>query len=67
MINRLFSMISLAVSFYFAYRYRYRVINAMLGRKWLRKLAVGLAMQIPMVRDKMMGSVFQFNRSNQMS
>ncbi|WP_100406810.1 sodium:proton antiporter [Bacillus solitudinis] len=64
MINRLFSMISLIVSFYFAYKYRYRVINAFLGRKLLRKLAVTLAMQIPMIRDRMLGSVFQPERTN---
>ena len=67
MINRLFSIISFAVSFYLAYKYRYRVINAVLGRRWLRKLAVSLAMQIPMIRDKMLGSAFQFDRSKQMS
>jgi hypothetical protein len=47
---------------YFAYKYRYRVINAFLSRRMLRKVAVMFAMQIPFIRDKVLGSVFQSNR-----
>jgi hypothetical protein len=50
---------------YFAYKYRYRVINAILGKRMLRKIAVMVAMQIPFIRDKVLGSVLQFNRPQQ--
>ncbi|ADC50845.1 MULTISPECIES: hypothetical protein [Alkalihalophilus] len=62
MFSRLISIVSLILSFYFAYKYRYRVINAVLGRRWLRKVIIGFAMQIPMIRDRMLGSVLQSNR-----
>ncbi|MDT8861727.1 sodium:proton antiporter [Alkalihalobacillus sp. MEB130] len=62
MLQRLISILSLVFSMYFAYKYRYRVINAFLSRKMLRKLAVMFAMQIPFIRDKVLGSVFQSNR-----
>ncbi|TWI57816.1 sodium:proton antiporter [Halalkalibacter nanhaiisediminis] len=62
MITRLVSIVSFVVSFYFAYKYRYRLANAFLGKRWLRKLAVSLAMQIPFIRDKVLGSVLQNNR-----
>ncbi|GAE24769.1 Na+/H+ antiporter [Halalkalibacter wakoensis JCM 9140] len=65
MIQRLISILSLVLSMYFAYKYRYRVINAFLGRRMLRKVAVMAAMQIPFVRDKILGSVFQSNRTQE--
>lgn len=43
---------------YFAYRYRYRLINVLLGSSWLRRLAVGSIMSFPGVKNKMMQSVF---------
>ncbi|NEU30739.1 sodium:proton antiporter [bacterium LRH843] len=62
MVQRLISIATFVVSLYFAYKYRYRVLNAFLGRRWLRKLAVSFAMQIPFIRDKVLGSVLQYNR-----
>lgn len=65
MFQRLISILSFVFSMYFAYKYRYRVINAVLGRRMLRKIAVMVAMQIPFIRDKVLGSVLQFNRPQQ--
>ncbi|MDV2683183.1 sodium:proton antiporter [Alkalihalophilus lindianensis] len=62
MVNRLFSIATLILSFYFAYKYRYRVINAILGRRWLRKIGISIAMQIPMIRDRVLSTVLQPNR-----
>ncbi len=62
MFQRLISILSLVFSVYFAYKYRYRVLNAFLGRRMLRKLAVAFAMQIPFIRDKVLGSILQSNR-----
>ncbi len=62
MIQRLVSILSFVVSFYVVYKYRYRLVNVFLGKRWLRKLAVSIAMQIPFIRDKVLGSVLQFNQ-----
>ncbi|NRD80754.1 hypothetical protein HPT25_25840 [Bacillus sp. BRMEA1] len=43
---------------YFVYRYRYRIINIMLGSSWMRRMAVGSIMSMPGVKRKMMQSVF---------
>ncbi|ARK29387.1 sodium:proton antiporter [Halalkalibacter krulwichiae] len=65
MIQRIISILSFSFSMYFVYKYRYRVLNAVLSRRMLRKVAVMMAMQIPFVRDKVLGSVLQFNRPQQ--
>jgi hypothetical protein len=43
---------------YFCYRYKYRIINILLGTGWMRRLAVGSIMSFPGVKQKMMQSVF---------
>ncbi|MEY2192468.1 hypothetical protein AB7942_06970 [Neobacillus sp. BF23-41] len=43
---------------YFGFRYRYRLINVLLGFSWMRRLAVGSVMSFPGVKQKMMQSVF---------
>jgi hypothetical protein len=43
---------------YFVYRYRYRIMNALLASTWIRRFAVGSMMSIPGVKRKLMQSVF---------
>ncbi|WHX99317.1 hypothetical protein [Neobacillus sp. DY30] len=43
---------------YFAFRFRYRIINLMLRSGWMRRLAVGSIMSFPGVKNKMMQTVF---------
>ncbi|MDP4163028.1 MAG: hypothetical protein Q8906_13480 [Bacillota bacterium] len=43
---------------YFGYRYRYRLLNVIIGTGWMRRLAVGSVMNMPGVKDKMMQSMF---------
>jgi hypothetical protein len=43
---------------YFTYRFRYRLLNTLIGTGWIRRLAVGSFMSIPGVKRKMMQSVF---------
>lgn len=43
---------------YFIFRYRYRLINVLLGSRWIRRMAVGSIMSFPGVKQKMMKSVF---------
>ncbi|WP_062046370.1 hypothetical protein [Bacillus sp. JCM 19034] len=62
MLQRMISFISVLMTVYFLYKFRYRVINLFLSKRLLRKLAVSFAMQIPFVRDKIVGSVLQFSR-----
>ncbi|WP_416149370.1 hypothetical protein ACM26V_24520 [Salipaludibacillus sp. HK11] len=40
-------------------KYRYRVLNALLARRWLRRFAVSFVMRIPAVREKMMYQTFR--------
>jgi hypothetical protein len=40
------------------FRYRYRIINALIGTGWMRRLAVGSIMSFPGVRQKLMSTVF---------
>jgi hypothetical protein len=43
---------------YFAYRYRYRLLNTLIGTGWIRRIAVGSMMSLPGVKKKMMQAVF---------
>ncbi|WP_458412494.1 hypothetical protein ACNQFZ_16985 [Schinkia sp. CFF1] len=58
--NSLMRIILLAVASIFIYQYRYRLMNAVLGQPWLRKMAVKSFMQIPFVRERMVGQMFRF-------
>lgn len=41
-----------------AYRYRYRLLNSLIGTGWIRRMAVGSMMSLPGVKRKMMRAVF---------
>jgi len=57
--SRILSTIFLIGSIgYFGFRYRYKIINLMLGSSWMRRIAVGSIMSFPGVKNKMMQSVF---------
>jgi hypothetical protein len=43
---------------YFAYRYRFRLLNILIGTGWIRRIAVGSMMSLPGVKKKMMQAVF---------
>jgi hypothetical protein len=43
---------------YFIYRYKFRIINVLLGTSWMRRMAVGSIMSFPGVKQKMMQTVF---------
>lgn len=43
---------------YVLFRYRYRIINILIGTGWMRRLAVGSIMSVPGIRQKLMSSVF---------
>ncbi|WP_251551378.1 hypothetical protein [Neobacillus muris] len=57
--SRILSTILMIVSLGFiVYKYRYRIINILLGLSWIRRLAVGSMMRLPGVKQKLMGSAF---------
>ncbi|WP_042458387.1 hypothetical protein [Neobacillus dielmonensis] len=57
--SRILSTILMTASIVFiVYRYRYRIINVLLGLSWIRRVAVGSMMRLPGVKQKLMGSVF---------
>ncbi|AIM15605.1 hypothetical protein LRS37_04405 [Neobacillus sedimentimangrovi] len=43
---------------YLVFRYRYRLLNLLLASVWMRRLAVSSVMKFPVIRRKMMQSVF---------
>ncbi|WP_247747494.1 hypothetical protein [Alkalihalobacillus sp. BA299] len=53
MISRIFMLIIV----YIAYRFRYRILNVLLGQRWIRKTAVQLTMKIPGLRKKFMSEM----------
>ncbi len=63
MVNRLVSLLCLAISFYLGYKYRYRIINITFKKPWIRRFLLGLAMQIPYVREQMLNTIFTNNRA----
>ncbi|SFA96214.1 MULTISPECIES: hypothetical protein [unclassified Bacillus (in: firmicutes)] len=58
MSRMLSSILMIGTLGYFGYRYRYRLLNVMIGTGWLRRLAVGSVMSMPGIRNKMMNTVF---------
>lgn len=43
---------------YLVYKYKFRLINVLLGSGWIRRIAVGSIMSFPGVKQKMMQSMF---------
>lgn len=58
MSRMLTSIIMIGTVGYFAYRYKYRLLNALIGTGWIRRLAVGSAIRLPGVRNRLMQAVF---------
>ncbi|WP_210365933.1 hypothetical protein [Bacillus sp. REN3] len=58
MLKRLFSIFMIGLAGYYLFENRYRVMNGLLGNRFLRRIAVGSLMSLPGVRNKMLQSVF---------
>ncbi|WP_199738062.1 hypothetical protein [Falsibacillus albus] len=58
MTNGLWKWIVTAIFFLVAYRFRYRMLNILLGNFFLRKFAVKFIMNIPGFRSKIIQSTF---------
>ncbi|MBD8069139.1 hypothetical protein [Bacillus sp. PS06] len=59
MINGISRIVLLIAGLYGVYRYRYRIMNSVLGNPDMRKLFIRMTMSIPYVRNKMMSQAFR--------
>ncbi|MDF0727164.1 hypothetical protein PY093_10605 [Cytobacillus sp. S13-E01] len=60
MLNGLTRLLVMLGGFYAIYRYRYKIMNGILGNSMMRKTVVSLAMNIPFIRDKFMKQAFRY-------
>lgn len=58
--NSLLRIIILGIASLFVYRYRFNLMNTIMGQPWIRKFAVRSFMKIPFVRDRMVGQMLRF-------
>lgn len=57
--SRIFkSILMIGTVGYLAFRYKYRLLNVLIGTGWVRRLAVGFAQKLPFSRNKLMQFVF---------
>jgi hypothetical protein len=56
-ISRLFVLVG---GIYAFYRYRYRIMNGVLGNPTMRRFFVSFAMNIPFLRDRFMKQAFRY-------
>ncbi|WP_243386326.1 hypothetical protein [Bacillus kexueae] len=41
-------------------QYRYRILNALLGRKMIRQFFISIAIKLPFLKDRFMSNAFRF-------
>lgn len=58
MARKMISIFMVGLAGYFLFENRYRVMNVLLGNRFLRRLAVSSIMGLPGVRSRMVQSVF---------
>lgn len=51
-------LIMLAAGSFALYRYRYRIVNYVLGQPELRRYFIQLSMRVPFIRDKFVNRAF---------
>ncbi|KAA9026293.1 hypothetical protein [Niallia endozanthoxylica] len=56
--GRVLSILAIGMGGYYLFQKRFRVINAVLGNSMMRRFFVRSLMNIPAIRNRMMGSVF---------
>lgn len=58
MLRKVFSIFMIGLAGYYLYENRYRIMNGLLGNRFLRRVAVSSLMGLPGVKNKMLQSVF---------
>jgi hypothetical protein len=56
--SKIISIFLIGISGYYLFQKRFRVLNVVLGNTIIRRLFVSSLMNIPAIRNRMMGSVF---------
>jgi hypothetical protein len=59
--SRLISILIIGVGGYYLFQRRYRMLNVILGNSMIRRFFVRSIMNIPAIRNRMMGSIFTSN------
>lgn len=59
--SRILSIFLIGVGGYYLFQKRFRVLNVVLGNTMIRQFFVRSLMNIPAIRNRMMGSVFSQN------
>jgi hypothetical protein len=56
--SKIISIFLIGISGYYLFQKRFRVLNVVFGNTIIRRLFVSSLMNIPAIRNRMMGSVF---------
>lgn len=56
--SKIISILLIGISGYYLFQKRFRVLNVVLGNTIIRRFFVSSLMNIPAIRNRMMGSVF---------
>lgn len=59
MVQRFIVIVIIVYSTLTVVKYRYRILNALLRNRWLRRFSVALVLQIPLIREKLMGQILR--------
>lgn len=58
MVRKIISIFMIGLAGYYLFENKYRVMNGLLGNRFIRRLAVSSLMGVPGVRNKMLKTVF---------
>lgn len=63
MIRWILQVFAIGLAVYVGYSFRYRLLNVIMNNGMIRKFLVTRSLNIPFIRDWMMGTVFNRNAS----
>lgn len=58
MVRWMIQIFIIGLTVYMSYQYRYRLLNVVLSNGVMRRILVSRSLQLPVVRDRMMQSMF---------
>lgn len=58
MVRWIIQIFLVGLTVYMGYQYRYRLLNIVLSNDVMRRILVSRSLQLPIVRDRMMQSMF---------
>lgn len=63
--GRLISLLLIGIGGYWVLQNRFRIINVLIGNRFIRRFLVSSFMRLPMVRNQMFSSIFSGGTRNQ--